>query len=155
MCNVVNIWSLQRFCQLTRMSLTTTEYSAFTYRSVQAAARYAWEMANLITAISTLPQVKHLEITQPAVTPDLLLLRLFYRDFIDTFPHLRNHDLVWRSVQGKLNNYFPYISLNINNISLSFLLSWSHYSDWNSSRPLASHYLKPLLSSTMIYFIKH
>ena len=39
--------------------------------------------------------------SQPAVTPDLLLLRLFYRDFLQTFPSLKAHDLVWRCVQGE------------------------------------------------------
>ena len=58
----------------------------------------------MFTAISSLPTVNRLEVTQPAVTPDLLLLRLFYRDFIETFPDLKLHDLVWRSVQGEYKN---------------------------------------------------
>ena len=51
--------------------------------------------------MSRLPCLTSLEITQPAVTPDLIMLRLFYSDFIDTFPDLKQHDLVWRCVQGK------------------------------------------------------
>ena len=51
--------------------------------------------------MSRLPSLTSLEITQPAVTPDLIMLRLFYSDFIDTFPDLKQHDLVWRCVQGK------------------------------------------------------
>ena len=70
-------------------------------RSVQAAARYAWEQASLFTAVSSLPSLRVLEISQPAVTPDLLILRLFYRDFLTTFPQLKDHDLVWRCVQGQ------------------------------------------------------
>ena len=50
--------------------------------------------------MSRLSSLTSLEITQPAVTPDLILLRLFYSDFINTFPDLKQHDLVWRCVQG-------------------------------------------------------
>ena len=85
---------------LTKLNLCLTEYSAFTYRSVQAATRYAYDLASLLTSVSSL-RLESLEVSQPAVTPDLLLLRLFYRDFLQTFPSLKSHDLVWRSVQGK------------------------------------------------------
>ena len=85
---------------LTSLSLIATAAPTFTYRSTQAAARHAWEQASLLTAVSRMPSLQRLEITQPAVTPDLLLLRLFYSDFINTFPDLKQHDLVWRCVQG-------------------------------------------------------
>ena len=70
-------------------------------RSVQAATRYAWEQSELFTAVSSLTGLQQLEVSQPAVTPDLLLLRLFYRDVLHTFPQLRTHDLVWRCVEGE------------------------------------------------------
>ena len=82
---------MQRFPALTRLVLATTEFFPFTYRSVHAAARYtanifprqqifshlryAAEVCSLLAAVSRLDSVRELEVTQPAVTPDLLLLR--------------------------------------------------------------------------------
>ena len=37
--------------------------------------RYAGEVCSLLAAVSRLDSVRELEVTQPAVTPDLLLLR--------------------------------------------------------------------------------
>ena len=39
---------------LTKLHLCLTEYSAFTYRSVQAATRYAYDLASLLTSVSSL-----------------------------------------------------------------------------------------------------
>ena len=82
---------MQRFPALTRLVLATTEFFPFTYRSVHAAARYtanifhgskyfllaryAADVCSLLAAVSRLDSVRELEVTQPAVTPDLLLLR--------------------------------------------------------------------------------
>ena len=84
----------RRFNHLTQLSIASTDYSAFTYRSKHAATKYAFEHANMITAISQLPVLEHLELSQPAVTPDLILMRLFYKDIIKSFPAVEDHDLV-------------------------------------------------------------
>ena len=85
-----------RWAALQSLTLTVAPASptSVTCRSRQDAARHAWEQASLMTALSHLPSLAHLEISQPAVTPDLLLLRLFYSDFLEAFPVLREHDLV-------------------------------------------------------------
>ena len=90
--------------------IRTNETGPLCYRSVQAATRYAYDLASLLTAVSSL-RLETLEVSQPAVTPDLLLLRLFYRDFLHTFPSLKAHDLVWRCVQGKALIYTLYACL--------------------------------------------
>jgi len=84
----------QRFDHLVQLSIASTDYSAFTYRSKHAATKYAFEHANMVTAISLLPVLEHLELSQPAVTPDLILLRLFYKDVVKSFPAIEDHDLV-------------------------------------------------------------
>ena len=83
-----------RFDHLLQLSIASTDYSAFTYRSKHAAAKYAYEQANMVMAISMLPVLEQLELSQPAVTPDLILLRLFYKDVVKYFPDIADHDLV-------------------------------------------------------------
>jgi len=83
-----------RFEHLVQLCVASTDYSAFTYRSKHAAAKYAYEQANMVRAISFLPVLEQLELSQPAVTPDLILLRLFYKDLVHYFPDIADHDLV-------------------------------------------------------------
>ena len=87
---------VSRFPHLSSVLLASTDYSAFTYRSHQAAAKYAVEQAGLLAGLGRLGTVRQLELSQPAITPDLLLLRLFYTDPVIAFPPLAPHDLLSR-----------------------------------------------------------
>ena len=60
----------------------------------QAATKHSHEHARLAIALSALPALETLELSQPAVTPDLTLLRLFYQDLASAFPCLSPYDLV-------------------------------------------------------------